>query len=120
MLKWLRLSGDERQNLTTYSMMGGTMALTVAIGLLVWVLRYSWPEAVVVSHAAAMMNYLFYIILAFIGLQAVQVVAQAVIAIGGRMKASFGGASVEASDERAVEAEMRATVTTHIEEVPQP
>lgn len=100
MLRWLRLTDDERQNLTTYSMMCGTMALTVAIGLLVWVLRYSWPEAIALALASTIADYLFKIIMAFIGLQAVQVIAQAVIAIGGRMSAEFAGAKIEAEAEK--------------------
>lgn len=94
--KNLDLNDDEQQTLAQYSMMGGAMALTVAIGLLVWVLRYSWPEAVVLQHAATLMDYLFKIVMAFIALQAIQTIAQAVIAIGGKMKASAFGATVEA------------------------
>lgn len=98
---WMRLSlnDDERQNLTTYSMMGGAMALTVALGILVWVLRFSWPESIVISLAPQLADYLFWVIMAIIGLQAIMIIAQAVIAIGGKMKASFGGASIEAEAE---------------------
>lgn len=99
----LNLSDDERQNLTTYSMMGGAMALTVAIGILIWVLRYSWPEAIVAAHAIVIMDYLFKIICGLMALQAVMIVAQAVIAIGGKMRASFGGAEIEAEAERHAE-----------------
>lgn len=106
MLKWLRqalqLDPNQRQNITTFSMMGGTMALTVVIGLLVWVLRYSWPEAVAVSLAAVIADYLFKIIMAFIGLQAVQIFAQAAIAIGGKIGGKIGldGVEVEANSEK--------------------
>jgi len=109
MLRWienlfsratLSMNDDERQNLTTLSMMGGAMALTVAIGLLVYVLRYSWPEVIVAANAPAIITGLIHIIFGCLALMAIMIVAQAVIAIGGKMKASFGGASVEAEAEK--------------------
>lgn len=108
MLSWLRklnprptlkLSDDERQNLTTFTMIGGVMALTVAIGLLLYVLRYSWPAEVVLAHAEQLIAGLFNVSYGILTLMAIMVVAQAVIAIGGRMKASIGAASIEAEAE---------------------
>lgn len=93
----LGLNDDERQNLTTLSMMGGAMAMTVGIGLLVYVLRYSWPAAIVVAHAALIIGGLINVIYGCLALMAVMIVAQAVIAIGGKMRASAFGAEIEAS-----------------------
>jgi hypothetical protein len=104
-LKWLNprpalsLNDEERQNLTTYSMMGGVIALTFGVGLLLYVLRYSWPAEVVLNHAALLIGGLFNVSYGLLGLMAIMVIAQAVIAIGGKMKASFGGASIEAEAE---------------------
>jgi hypothetical protein len=94
--KSIQLNDDERQGLTTLSMMAGAMAGTGATALLVWVLRYSWPEAVANANAALLMGYLFHIILAVLGIVAIQIIAQATIAIGGKIKAAAFGASVEA------------------------
>lgn len=94
--KALSLNDDERQNLTTFGMFGGVMALTVAIGLLVYVQRYSWPAEIVTAHAAALIGGLFNVIYGLLILMAIMIIAQAVIAIGGKMKAAFGGASIEA------------------------
>lgn len=95
----LSLNDDERQNLTTYSMMGGAMSLTLAIALLVYVQRYSWPAEIVAAHAGALIGGLFNVIFGCLILMAIMIIAQAVIAIGGKMKASAFGASIEAEVE---------------------
>lgn len=101
MFKWLRLSltDDERQNLTTFSLMGGIVALTGVIALLVYVLLNFWPKAIVNEQAVLLMGYLYHIILGLLALQGIQILTQAAIALGGFLKASFGGASIEAGPE---------------------
>jgi hypothetical protein len=103
MLSWLKprlnLNDEERQSLTTWAMLGGVAALTFAVGLMVYVLRYSWPAAVVAAEAKTLIAGLFNVTYGLLALMAVMIVAQAVIAIGGKMRASFGGAEIEASAE---------------------
>lgn len=95
----LSLNDDERQNLTTYSMMAGAMVLTILIAVMVWMLRYSWTTVLLAAHAERIIDGLFWIAYGLLGLMAVQIIAQAVIAIGGKMKASLGAASIEAEAE---------------------
>lgn len=96
--RFLDLNDDQRQALTTWSMMAGTMALTVAVGVMVYVQKYSWP----IEFAPVLIEGFFNIIYGLLALMAIQIVAQAVIAIGGRIKGSFGGATIEAEAENAV------------------
>ena len=95
-MRWLGLNEEERQTLTTWAMLGGVAALTIAVGLLVYVLRYSWPDVILAANATALISGLFHVVFGLLVLMGVMIVAQAVIAIGGKMKASFGGASIEA------------------------
>lgn len=104
----LNLTDEQRQTLTTWAMLGGLAALTVAVGLLVYVLRYSWPVEVLVANAPVLIAGLFNVIYGVLALMGVMIVATAVIAIGGKMKASFGTASIEAEAENA-----RVSVTTN-------
>lgn len=108
MLRWIKtifsrqtlsLNDDERQNLTTFSMMSGAMALTGAIALLVYMQRYSWPEKIVHDHAALLIGGMFNVIYGCLGLMGIMIIAQAVISIGGWIKAAFLGASLEAAAE---------------------
>jgi hypothetical protein len=109
MLRWIRnvmsrkalgLNDDERQNLTTLSLMLGEVALTVAIGLLVYVLRYSWPDAIIAANATVLISGLFNVVYGLLILMGIQIAAKAAIAVGGKIKAAFGGASVEAEQTR--------------------
>lgn len=98
--RWfLGLNDDQRQNLTTLSMMGGTIALTAVTAGILWMIRYSWPTHILTMHAGAIIDGLFNLSYGLLALMAVQIVAQAVIAIGGKMKAGFGPASIEASSD---------------------
>lgn len=96
--KLLDLTDDQRQTLTTWSMMGGTMALTLSVAILVWIQRVSWP----IEYAPVLIDGFFHIIFGLLALMGIQIIAQAVIAIGGRLKGSFGGASFEAEAENVV------------------
>jgi len=96
-VSWLGLNDEQRQSLTTWAMLGGVAALTFAVGLMVYVLRYSWPDAVVLANAPVLIGGLFNVTYGLLALMAVMIVAQAVIAIGGKMRAAFGGAEIEAS-----------------------
>jgi hypothetical protein len=98
----LDLNDEERQALTTWAMLGGVAALTFAVGLMVYVLRYSWPESIVAAHAPLLIGGLFNVVYGLLGMMVVMIVAQAVIAIGGKMKASIGAASIEAEAEAKV------------------
>jgi len=100
-MRWLGLNEEERQTLTTWAMLGGVAALTVAVGLLVYVLRYSWPAAVLAANASTLIAGLFNVVFGLLGLMGVMIVAQAVIAIGGRMSAEFWGAKINAESDRA-------------------
>jgi hypothetical protein len=96
----INLNDDQRQTMTTWSMLGGAIASTGVIAGLIYIMRYSWPDAIIQLHAALIIGGLFNVIYGFMGLVGIMVIAQAVIAIGGKMKASFGGASLEAEAEK--------------------
>lgn len=102
-LAWLglnRLMGmnlSQRQNLTTLSMMGGAMAMTLAVGILVWIVRYSWPTDVMVTLAPAILDGLFNVIYGMLMMMGIMVITQASIALGGKIKGKFGPAELEAS-----------------------
>lgn len=98
--KSLTLVDDERQNLTTFSMMAGEVSLLVAIGLLVWVLRYSWPAEILKEHAGALIDGLFKVVFGLLALMGLQTFGKVVIAIGGKIKAAAFGASLEAESEQ--------------------
>lgn len=104
MFGWIRnslgLNPEERQNLTTYSVMAGEVSLLAAIGLLLYVLRYSWPAAIVQAHASELISGLFNVVYGLLGLLGIQTAAKAAIALGGKIKAAFGGASVEAESDK--------------------
>lgn len=95
----LSLNRDERQNLTTLSMMGGAMAMTVAIGILVWIVRYSWPAQTLLQLAPAILDGLFNVIYGMLAMTAIMVVTQAAIALGGKVKGKFGPAELEANND---------------------
>ena len=98
--KSLGLNADERQNLTTFSVMAGEVSLLAAIGLLVYVLRYSWPDAILTANAGSLISGLFNVVYGLLGLLAIQTAAKAAIALGGKIKATLpGGTSVEAESE---------------------
>lgn len=92
----LNLDDDQRQNLTTFSMMAGEVSLLAAIALLVYVLRYSWPASVIQAHSALIISGLFNVVYGLLVLMAIQTAAKAAIALGGKIKAALGNASVEA------------------------
>lgn len=100
MFSWIRktlgLNADERQNLTTYSVMAGEVSLLAAVGLLVYLLRYSWPASIIQAHASELISGLFNVVYGLLILMGVQTAAKAAIALGGKIKAAFGSASVEA------------------------
>jgi hypothetical protein len=96
----LGLNPEERQNLTTFSVMAGEVSLLAAIALLVYVLRYSWPAKILENNASALISGLFNVVYGLLGLLAIQTAAKAAIALGGKIKATLpGGTSVEAESE---------------------
>lgn len=99
MMSWFNMNDEQRQTLTTWAMMGGVAALTFAVGLMVYVLRYSWPVDILSANAGALIAGLFNVVYGLLGLMGVMILAQAVIAIGGKMKASAFGTSIEAESE---------------------
>jgi hypothetical protein len=95
----LGLNDDERQNLTTLSMMFGTMALTVVLAGMTWLQRFGWSHEVIVQNAPALIDGFFNLSFGVLGLMGIMIVAQAVIAIGGKLKGALGPASFEAEAE---------------------
>lgn len=95
--KLLSLNPDERQNLTTLSLMGGAMAVTVFVGVLVYLARYSWPEELLPALAPAILDGMFNVIYGMLAMMGVMIVTQAAIALGGKVKGKFGPAEIEAS-----------------------
>ena len=95
----LNLNPDQRQNVTTFSMMAGEVSLLLAIGLLVYVLRYSWPDKILEANAGPLISGLFNVVYGLLGLMLVQTVGKVSIAIGGKLKATIMGNTVEADSD---------------------
>jgi len=93
----LNLNPDERQNLTTLSLMGGAMAMTGFVAILVWIVRYSWSNELLVSLAPAILEGLFNVVYGMLAMMGIMIVTQAAIALGGKVKGKFGPAEIEAS-----------------------
>ena len=92
----LNLTPNQRQNLTTLSLMGGAMAMTVCVGALIYILRYSWPPEILKDLAPAILDDISWIAFGCLFLVGVMVIAQASIAVGGRFRGRLGPAEVEA------------------------
>ena len=93
----LSLNPNERQNLTTLALMGGAMAMTVLVGVLVWIVRYSWTTELVQRLAPEILSGLFNVIYGMLAMTGIMIVTQASIALGGKVKGKFGPAELEAS-----------------------
>lgn len=115
-MRWLRrifsrtslgMDDDERQNLTTLSMMGGAMVMTGLISVMVWIIRWSWPDELLADLAPAILDHLAWITFGAMGLMAVMIIAQATIAVGGRFKAKLGPAEFAGETEDAVPEQRR-------------
>lgn len=107
----LNLKDEQRQSLTTWSMLGGAVAMTVCVGALVWIIRYSWPDALLASLAPKILDHLAWLAFGCLALVGVMVVAQATIAMGGKFKAKFGGAEFEAQAEPSAPITIQTTVS---------
>lgn len=98
----LNLNDDQRQNLTTWSMLGGAMAFTILTAVMVYIIRWSWPKEVMVALAPVILDKLAWIAFGTLGLVGVMVVAMATIAVGGRLRGKAGMFEIEAETENAV------------------
>lgn len=98
----LNLNDDQRQNLTTYAMMGGAMVFTIITGILVWIIRYSWPKELLPVLGAKILDHLAWVAFGTLGLVGILVIAMATIAIGGRISAKLGAAEFKSEGETAV------------------
>lgn len=96
----LDLGENERQSVAQFSMLGGAMAFTVATALIIYILRYSWPDAVVNANAAILMGYFYHLAIGGLVLIGIHVLTQAAIAIGGKISAEFAGAKFAAEVEK--------------------
>lgn len=100
--KALGLDPEERQTMTTYSMLGGAIVMTFIVAILVWIVRWSWPKELLFALAPEILNGLFWITYGCLGLMAVMIIAQATIAVGGRFKGKIGPAEFSAETDEAV------------------
>lgn len=96
----LNLNDEQRQTLTTWSMLGGAGVFTVLTGVLVWIIRWSWPKEIMVALAPTILDKLAWITFGSLGLVAVMIVTMATIAVGGRVKAKVMGQEFEAETDK--------------------
>lgn len=94
------LNDDQRQSLTTWALLSGVAALSVMVGIGCYLIVYGLPPVVVAMNAKIIIEGLFKVILGLLVLMGVKIVAQAAIAIGGKVMAKFGGAEISADAER--------------------
>lgn len=97
----LNLNDDQRQNLTTWSMLGGAIVFTVLTAVMVYIIRWSWPKEIMLALAPVILDKLAWIAFGTLGLVGVMVVAMATIAVGGRLRGKVGVFEIEAETEHA-------------------
>lgn len=96
----LDMTDEQRQTLTTWSMLGGAIAMTLFQTILLLVIRYSWPEPLQQQLAPEILKAVTEISFGCLVMMGIMVVAQATIAIGGKVKGKIGMAEFEADTEK--------------------